>query len=595
MKNNYFSKSIVRKMFLVNFVALMAIVTLIFFFQSIYLEGFYTRSKIKNLADGLNEFSNSYLSNDWSYEKLSREAQIFSDNNNAQLSVEDLNKYNEQWIDENFVDFGKSFTEKIITIRINDKYYDMYLSEEAIKELNDEKMFKINQKIDIIGYEMPDNIIIPIKINSIIIKSETENDEVGTNKIQGTAIIDKIDAYDNNFYGPEVDFDVVQDIILEDGIFDEKAKHIDDITYNIKDVAYANTKELLMVKRVVKNGESVELFVNASLQPVNEVVGVFKNFYILFYIISALIAIVIAMFYSKFISKPLLRLTHKANLMANMDFKVSLEEEDREDELGDLAKSLNSLSQNLDTALEDLKEANRQLTFDIEKEKKQDDIRKEFVANISHELKTPLSIIKGYAEGIIDGVKKEKREYYMHVILEEIDKMGKLIMSMLDLSKQEYASLDNIEDIDICKLINKSLRSFEVKLSEKNLSVNIEGEYKVVKGNKLNISSVIENLLSNSIKHGLMGSTIDIRGEVKGNKNYVFFRNRGDKIEREDLENIWLRFYKKDKSHNRKGGGTGLGLAIVKAILDKHKSDYGIENRADGVEVYFALDISESN
>lgn len=143
------------------------------------------------------------------------------------------------------------------------------------------------------------------------------------------------------------------------------------------------------------------------------------------------------------------------------------------------------------------------------------------MSHISHELKTPLGIIKGYAEGIQDGVKEEKREYYMGVILEEIDRMNHLILNMLELSKQEYNALNNQEYFNIKGLIEKSCKTFEVQLKQKGMSISIDGDFKDVWGSKFNISGVIVNLLSNAIKYGYEDSIISIRGKIVGDRNYV--------------------------------------------------------------------------
>lgn len=602
MKNKLLDKSIVSKTFLITFISLMSIVSLIFFFQSIYLEKFYTENKIKKLAHNMDLLAEEYQKNKWDYETLTRESIKFSYANNATMNIDYYGGDSGVVIYPNIVEGAEKMF--LITISMSGSYYDMYIDDVSLMKGFNGKMAKKYEEFYIKAYKKDDEILVPYEINSYVLdnfEQEGIDTVMGKAKIVEIVVVSEYYGAENSVIGNTGFTNIGTNItdnsyILNsdyDLMYDEFNNYIGSVAYNIAPVPFVNNKEVTLVKKVPgQKGQSYNFIVYASLQPVNEVIEVFNKYYFIFFIVAIVIALIIARFYSKFISKPVLSLISSANDIANMNFDVRVDET-RADELGDLGKSLNTLSKNLNTALQDLKDANEQLTFDIEKEKKQENIRREFVANISHELKTPLSIIKGYAEGIYDGVKKEKKDYYIKVILEEIDRMNKLIFDMLELSKHEHSKLEKIENFEIRSLIDKAVASMEVKLDEGNVDIRLEGDFCTVRGSRFNISGVIINLLSNAIKHCAPNSTIRVRGEVKGKRNYIYIHNIGKPISEDDIDHIWLRFYKSDKSHNRDDGGTGLGLAIVKAILDKHKSDYGIRNIDNGVEVYFSMNISE--
>lgn len=368
---------------------MMSIVTIIFFFQSMYLGEFYTDNKISNLSDNLNGIAKQYAKNEWNNETLAREMSKFSDANNANINL----VYDYQNDFESFInDTGAKNDNKIfiVTILINDNYYDTYIDNEIIENALDGQMVLKYDEIDIRAYKEDDELITLTKINGYDLGNEIEGEFgtliIGTGKIVDIKLISEgylDNSYlENSYWENDI---LIDSYVIEGNIFDmygEFNNSVNDISYRINAVPFVNNKEVYMIKNIIDPlGKQGYFLVESSLQPVDEVIKVFNKYYIIFYILSAIIALVISKFYSQYISKPVLKLTSTANDMANMNFDLRLDE-GREDELGDLARSLNSLSTNLDTALQDLKEANEQLVFDIEKEKKQDLIRKEFVAYI---------------------------------------------------------------------------------------------------------------------------------------------------------------------------------------------------------------------
>lgn len=328
-----------------------------------------------------------------------------------------------------------------------------------------------------------------------------------------------------------------------------------------------------------------------SLEPVNEAVSVIKEFYLYFFVVAILLIIVTSLIYSNIITKPLVQINKTALKMAELDFNERCTVKS-ENEIGSLATTLNFLSYNLQKALTSLKEANAKLEEDIEKERQLEKMRREFVAAVSHELKTPITLIEGYAEGIKDNVfDDEDKDYYIDVIMDESKKMTGLINDMLDLSLLECGNFKLVkEKFFIDQLIKSNIKRFWGIVKEKNINIqtnlidNIE-----VDADWNRIEQVIYNILTNAVKYTGDKCTIFVNMVRLNKKIKIEIENEGEHIEKEELEKIWDKFYKVDKSRSRKLGGTGIGLAVVKNIIVLHGGECGVENTERGVKFYFIL------
>lgn len=350
-----------------------------------------------------------------------------------------------------------------------------------------------------------------------------------------------------------------------------------------------------IVAAVLLNGNASSgnyLLAVSSLQPVGEAVSVIKDLSIFFGAFGILLIMLLAFIFSNMVSKPLIRLNGTAARMAELDFSVRCEEK-MNDEIGSLARNLNFLSDNLYNALNDLKAANSQLTEDIEKERQLEKMRKEFVAGVSHELKTPISLIMGYAEGLkdnlVEGVEKER---YFNVIADEAGRMSNLINDMLDLSQLESGKFKlNMEEFYISELVKYIIGKFNRFFAEKQLNVELQmpGEDIIVYADEFRIEQVISNFLNNAIRHTPEKGTISIAVKEMTSSVRVEIENQGNQVEEHELESIWQKFYKAEKSRNRACGGTGLGLSIVRNILQLHGSEHGAENTGRGVKFFFHL------
>lgn len=272
-----------------------------------------------------------------------------------------------------------------------------------------------------------------------------------------------------------------------------------------------------------------------------------------------------------------------------------------DDEVDNLGKSVNELSRELEDTIKKLKKNNLELERDIEKKSKIDEMRKQFISDVSHELKTPISLIQGYAEGLVENVNsdEESKNFYAEVILDEANKMDKLVKRLLELMKLEYEEKSfNDKNFDIVELINEVIRISKVKLEEENIKVEFnEKDPTYVFADDFYIEQVFTNYFTNAIKNVTeVNGKKEIRVNIKKAENQGKVRisvfNTGNKIEEEQLERIWNRFYKIDESRDRSKGGTGIGLSLVKAIMSKYNNSYGVKNVKNGVEFYFELNYS---
>lgn len=240
----------------------------------------------------------------------------------------------------------------------------------------------------------------------------------------------------------------------------------------------------------------------------------------------------------------------------------------------------------------ELKSANDLLQQDIENERRMEQVRKEFIAAVSHELKSPLSIVQGYAEAVKDGVKPHKQAEYMDTIIDETRNMGELISNMLDLSQLEngYIKL-NQHAFAIDDLADEILHRLQKILEEKKLNVVIQkrGSSLQVWGDRAKIELCMLNLISNAIQHTPAVGTITIAFQERDQQVEFSVENVGTPIGEADLAKIWLPFYRTEKSRSKEFGGTGLGLTITAKILDLHQGQYGVENTDNGVRFYFCL------
>ena len=341
------------------------------------------------------------------------------------------------------------------------------------------------------------------------------------------------------------------------------------------------------------------LYISMPAVPIEESVEISNQALIIIGFIILLISSFIASYISKKFTSPIVELNDITNKMAKLDFSQKYRIADADDEINELGKNINTMSDKLESTIQQLRENNVELEKDIEEKSKIDEMRKQFISDVSHELKTPIALIQGYAEGLIENVNTddESRKFYAEVILDESNKMDTLVKQLLELIKLEYGKREfNNKEFDIVELINEVIRKCKVMIEEKNIKIDFNENQKVmVNADDFYIEQVVTNYFTNAIKHAIEINNekkieIKIEKKEKEGKIRVSVFNTGNNIKEENLNKIWGRFYKEDTSRNRTDGGTGIGLALVKAIMNNYKNSYGVINKENGVEFYFELD-----
>ena len=370
----------------------------------------------------------------------------------------------------------------------------------------------------------------------------------------------------------------------KDGVSIRKIKNkVNGITYILMDSNLENENKLYIRLPITPIQDSVSIS-NSSIYAIG-----------LATIILGGIAIV---FITERFTKPIEELNDIANEMSNLNFKRKYRIHDTQDEIDELGKSINTLSDKLEDTIHKLKLSNAELEKDIENKSKIDEMRKQFISDVSHELKTPIALIQGYAEGLVDGVitDEENKKFYQEVILDEANKMDKLVKRLLELMKLEYEDRKfNDSKFDIVEVINEVIKNSKVVLEEKNIEIEFKENNPIyVFADDFYIEQVITNYFTNAIKNvlevnGKKRIKISIKNSKEEGKIRISVFNTGNKIDEENLNRIWTRFYKIDESRDRSKGGTGIGLALVKAIMTKYNSAYGVANKKDGVEFFFEI------
>lgn len=308
------------------------------------------------------------------------------------------------------------------------------------------------------------------------------------------------------------------------------------------------------------------------------------------------VGIIAAFVVSTYITRPIKQLSNIAEKMSEMDFNARYEGSDK-GEIGLLGKSMNNMSEKLEQNIAELKKANLELKKDIDKKEKLEIMRTDFLSNVSHELKTPIALIQGYAEGLKEGITDdpESMEFYCDVIMDEANKMNTMVKRLLTLNQIEFGNDEpEMERFDINELIASVADANAIRAGQKNMSIVFDNrnEHNFVWADEYKTEEVLTNYISNTLNHCDGKRAIEVRTEKSENGGTITVTvyNSGKNIADEDLERIWEKFYKTDKARTREYGGNGIGLSIVKAIMDSMGQEYGVRNVSDGVEFWFNLD-----
>jgi two-component system sensor histidine kinase VanS len=320
--------------------------------------------------------------------------------------------------------------------------------------------------------------------------------------------------------------------------------------------------------------------------------AVLQEYIIYLFIFAVILAAILAAVFSVIVTRPILKMRDTASQITKLDFTTRCDYR-ANDEIGELAESLNFLSYKLNDTIEQLKDANEKLKGDLDLQREIDRLRRDFIASVSHELKTPLTLIKGFTESIRENkVKDEEIREAQNIIVDEVDKMGKLVHDMLDLSTLESVTYKlNMQEFDCTKLLSDIADKYSMMMKNHNIIFKCKLENGVIPvyADSFRIEQVVTNFLNNAIVYTPENGTIQLRSEVEKNCITISIYNDGESIEECEIDKIWDQFYRTDKSRSKKTGGTGLGLTICKAILEKHGSYFSVMNTENGVCFSFNL------
>lgn len=364
--------------------------------------------------------------------------------------------------------------------------------------------------------------------------------------------------------------------------------------YEIRITLDDRTKtEYMEMFGVLDNG-NLFLFRN-PLESIKESVKLANRFLAYVGVFAAFFSMLIGLWVSGKITKPIMELTKISEKMLHLDFEAKYTGKSKT-EIALLGHNINELSCILEKTISELKTANNELQRDIEKKNEIDEMRKEFLSNVSHELKTPIALIQGYAEGLKEGISEdeESREFYCDVIMDEATKMNSMVKKLLTLNQLEFGN-DTIamERFDIVSLIRNLMQSSEILTRQKEVSVRME-EYApiYVWAEEFKIEEVFMNYFTNAINYAQHEKVIDIKLQKMEDTVRISVFNTGYPIPEESLIHLWEKFYKVDKARTREYGGSGIGLSIVKAIMESMNKAYGVKNYNNGVEFWFELELA---
>lgn len=340
----------------------------------------------------------------------------------------------------------------------------------------------------------------------------------------------------------------------------------------------------------LENG--IVILVWVPMTGISESVAISNDFTAAVGLITIFVTGIWALYISGRFTRPIAEMSRITKKMADLDFSQVLRN-DSEDEVGQLSQNINNLSDKLDDAINELNSRNLQLEQDIERERRLDRMRREFVSNVSHELKTPIFLIQGYADGLKSNIAddEEKRDFYCNVIMEESEKMNNLVKDLLDLSHIESGIFPVSKvNFSINPFINDIISKYEPLLLEKSICLDVDIEEGLeAYADPARMEQNIINLMNNAIDHIEGSRLIKLSVGAAEGKIRVTVFNTGQGIPEDAMDKIWSSFYKLDPARTRGLGGTGLGLSIVRAIQEAHGNGYGVSNRTNGVEFWFEI------
>ncbi len=342
----------------------------------------------------------------------------------------------------------------------------------------------------------------------------------------------------------------------------------------------ANNRDHFLILEDVWVYDSDELFITLQtpISAIDETINVVTEFFTVISITISFLGVILVSVIANRLTRPIEEITSVATNIANLQFDQKLESKSQ-DELGQLTSTINLLSVQLQKHIFSLED-------DIKTKENLEEVRKQFISNVSHELKTPLSLILGYTEGLKVGLSKEDQDFYCEVIEDETIKMSKLVNKLLQISQMESGQMELcMEEFDLLDLVESILKKNLLRFKEKNTSYTIDINLAeiIIEADYDYVEQVVTNYLSNALAHVEANGNITIRAYKQDCWAVIEVINSGSHIPHNEIDNIWDSFYKVNKARTREYGGHGLGLYIVKMILDMHQGEYYVFNTTNGV------------
>ncbi|MGN7896288.1 ATP-binding protein [Bacillus sp. 22475] len=590
-------KGIVLKLFILTTALCTLILVTIFIGQTIFFKQYYANRKVNDIKINIQSFEKAYKKAGDDAKAIQELEQNFYQENATWIKTLD-SAGNIKYASDFSLDIqldpsqNKLFSNKVISIPL----YSL-VNLEDIERIKDS--LKQGNHIIIDGVQEGD-IVVPAMLAMKEMNVRLENKKL-SERLYGPKAVSSEESSQlylgsiknvqlpegivgtNSIYGNRVFIDRIKQFQV-DLILNQKPNNI--TSTEIVDYEENDIKYKLLIKPIIDaNGKTNYIFTMTSLQPVDEAVQMIKDYYVYLIIFVLILIVLISFYYSKKIAKPLLQINDTTKKIAGLDFSETIPITTK-DEIGDLSQNINTLSKALHSYI-------NQLQQDIEKEKQLENTRKEFISGVSHELKTPLSIMKSCISILEDGVASNKKEYYFKAMSKEVDKMDMLIIDMLELAKFESGTYKmEMDAFHIDEMIDYICEQLSSDITAKQLHVHKHLSKIEVVANQYRIEQVITNFITNAIRYTPENENIIVSVIEEKERAKVCIENKGAHIAPEHLAKIWDRFYRGDTSRQRSKGGTGLGLAISKNILELHSVQYGVSNTEDGVLFFFYLNKS---
>lgn len=388
------------------------------------------------------------------------------------------------------------------------------------------------------------------------------------------------------------------------GLYDNFFKPSSDIVYLVENDNYymatvmdkSTATEYLEMWGILDNGNL--FLIRSPLESIRDSVKISNQFLAYVGFAATIVSAVLIWFVTTGITKPIMELKRISEKMAKLDFETKYESRGQ-NEIDLLGEHINELSGTLEKTISELKTANNELRRDIEKKEQIDEMRKEFLSNVSHELKTPIALIQGYAEGLKEGINDddlENRNFYCDVIMDEAGKMNIMVRKLLDLNQLEFGNdVVTMERFDIVALVRNFIASADILINQNSITLRLDNHEPIyVWADEFKTEEIVQNFFSNALNHASGDKVIEIKysliEEENANRVRVSVFNTGEPIPEDALPHIWEKFYKVDKARTREYGGSGVGLSIVKAIMESMNQQYGVINYTNGVEFWFELE-----